>query len=243
MQQHVALLITESGECGGRRLVASLGTFQDLRDLGIVAFLDDRANFVEVTRRHHHHDFVNERRQLHRSDGVLDDGLASNLDQLFGNAQANAGARASRQDHGNIAQSGHRLTLPCLIAPLAPLAPRGSRLAAAYFVVTPGRKACPLAPPQHGGARSVFDCSARYARSARIAPGSRLLRRHSGTKSIPSLLLSTAARDPCLFRWLPRQLPPTDARNSLLGCVGSRCRLKPEIASGRSGLNDPSPSL
>ena len=37
----------------------------------------------------------------------------------------------------------------------------------------------------------MFDCSAR------IAPGSRLLRRHSGTKKrVPSLLLSTAARDP-----------------------------------------------
>jgi hypothetical protein len=34
------------------------------------------------------------------------------------------------------------------------LAPRGSRFVAAYFVVTRGRKACPLPPPQHGGARS-----------------------------------------------------------------------------------------
>jgi hypothetical protein len=33
-------------------------------------------------------------------------------------------------------------------------APRGSRFVAAYFVVTRGRKACPLPPPQHGGARS-----------------------------------------------------------------------------------------
>jgi len=41
-----------------------------------------------------------------------------------------------------------------LIAPLATLAPRGSRLVAAYFVVVRGRKACPLTPPQHGGARS-----------------------------------------------------------------------------------------
>src|SRR5215212_3521679 len=34
------------------------------------------------------------------------------------------------------------------------LAPRGSRCVAAYFVVAPGRKACPLTPPQHDGARS-----------------------------------------------------------------------------------------
>src|SRR4029453_10860122 len=106
--------------------------------------------------RHHDHDLVHEWGLLHRSDGVLDDRLAGNLDQLLGNVQADAGASAARKDHGNIAQSGHRLTLPCLIAPLAMLAPRGSRLAAAYFVVTRRRKACPLAPPQHGGARSVF---------------------------------------------------------------------------------------
>ena len=31
----------------------------------------------------------------------------------------------------------------------------------AYFVVTRGRKACPLAPPQHGGARSGVECSLR----------------------------------------------------------------------------------
>jgi len=34
------------------------------------------------------------------------------------------------------------------------LAPRGSRLIATYFVVARERKACPLAPPQHSGARS-----------------------------------------------------------------------------------------
>src|SRR5687768_12936927 len=184
MQQHVAFLITESGECSCSRIVAGLGTFQDLRDLGVIALLDDGANFVEVTRRHHHHDLVDERRPLHRSNGVLDDRLTSNLDQLFRNAEANAGASASRQNHGNIAQSGHRLTLPCLIASLATLAPRGSRLAAAYFVVTRKRKTRPLDPPQHGGARSVFDCFARYARwvygslrSLRCSPGSRRLRR------------------------------------------------------------------
>jgi len=40
-------------------------------------------------------------------------------------------------------------------------------------------------------------CVARFARSARIAREARLLRRRSGTKKhVPSLLLSTAARDP-----------------------------------------------
>ena len=46
----------------------------------------------------------------------------------------------------------------------------------------------------------MFDCCARCARSARIAPGSRLLRRHSGTKGVSPPLLSTAARDPVRAR-------------------------------------------
>ena len=45
----------------------------------------------------------------------------------------------------------------------------------------------PLAEAQHGGARSGADCSARQARSTRIAPSNRLLRRHSGTKHILTL--------------------------------------------------------
>ena len=42
-----------------------------------------------------------------------------------------------------------------MIAPLATLAPRGSRFVVAYFVVVRRRKACRLTPPQHGDARSV----------------------------------------------------------------------------------------
>jgi hypothetical protein len=41
-----------------------------------------------------------------------------------------------------------------LIAPLAALAPPGSRFVAADFVVARRRKACRLVPPQHSGARS-----------------------------------------------------------------------------------------
>ena len=58
-----------------------------------------------------------------------------------------------------------------LIAPLAALAPRGSRFLAAYFVVAPGRKACPIAPPQHSGARSGL-----IAPLAALAPSNGSLR-------------------------------------------------------------------
>jgi hypothetical protein len=40
------------------------------------------------------------------------------------------------------------------IVSLAKPARRGSRWVASYFVVAWGRRACPLVPPQHGGARS-----------------------------------------------------------------------------------------
>jgi hypothetical protein len=55
---------------------------------------------------------------------------------------------------------------PVLIASLAKLARRGSRCDAPYFVVARGRKACPLTPPQHGGARSGLIAPLAVARSA-----------------------------------------------------------------------------
>jgi hypothetical protein len=71
---------------------------------------------------------------------------------------------------------------------------RGSRFVAAYFVVSRRRKACRLVPLQHGGARFEFDCSARCARSARIALCSRLLRRRSPTKSVSARSSSARRR-------------------------------------------------
>src|SRR5215207_3353943 len=112
MKQDVALVGAESSQCGCRSLVARLGTFQYLGDLDVVAVLDNGPNLIQEPGCHHHHDFIDERGLVHRGDGVLDDRLASNLDQLLGNVQADASASAPSQDHGNVAQSGHRLTLP-----------------------------------------------------------------------------------------------------------------------------------
>src|SRR5688572_7917588 len=112
MKQDVALLLTESGQRGRGGLVAGFGTFQNLADFDVIALLDNRADLIQETGRHHHDDFVDEWGLMHRGDGVLDDRLASNLDQLLGNVQADAGASTPGQDHGNVAQSGHRLTLP-----------------------------------------------------------------------------------------------------------------------------------
>jgi hypothetical protein len=70
----------------------------------------------------------------------------------------------------------------------------------------PRPSACPRPSPRavpRVGDASCFDCLARQARSARIAHGTRRLRRHSQTiKRVRSFLLSTAARDrfDCLAR-------------------------------------------
>src|SRR5687767_918761 len=83
----------------------------------------------------------------------------------------------------------------------------------AYFVVVPGRKACPLAPPHHGGARSGPIAPLPGARSARmtllIPPTSSSLR---DEKHVPSLLLTTAGRDPVQL-----------LRSLALAPRGSRC--------------------
>ena len=91
--------------------------------------------------------------------------MSSHLSQPGDHDQLSAAHRQDvRQCAADVAQDGldHRgqraatrqAARLSLIALLAALAPRGSRFVAAYFVVARRRKACPLTPPQHGGARS-----------------------------------------------------------------------------------------
>ena len=61
MEQDIALLIAECGQRARRSLVPSLGTFQDLSDLGVLALLDNGANLVEIAGCHHDHDLVHQR--------------------------------------------------------------------------------------------------------------------------------------------------------------------------------------
>ena len=94
---------------------------------------------------------------------------------------------------------------------------RGSRFVAADFVVDPGRKACPVAPPQHGGARRV-----RWPRSSSSLGADRALEPPTSSslrdgKHVPSLLLSTAARDPCLIA----RLAPFDELRAHSSAQGS----------------------
>jgi hypothetical protein len=91
---------------------------------------------------------------------------------------------------------------------------------AAYFVVARGRKACPLTPPQHVGARSAFDCSARqgslcfdrWLRSRTIALESRCPPHSLADEE----RVRTSARDPgCFFSpYASKQLNPSPAIHS-----------------------------
>src|SRR5215203_4325918 len=71
----------------------------------------------------------------------------------------------------------------------------------AYFVAFASLaddKACLLLPPQHGGARSVFNCFAPLSADRALEPAYFVVPR-GGEERLPSLLLSTAVRDPCLI--------------------------------------------
>jgi len=85
-----------------RRLCRSLcRPLQDLADLVILAPPDDRSDLVQIAGRHHHQDLVDQRRLLHRGDGVFYDRLAGDLDQLLGDIQTDAcaGATAKYNSH------------------------------------------------------------------------------------------------------------------------------------------------
>ena len=59
-------------------------------------------------------DLIDRARRLHGSDGVLDDRLAGDLDQLIGDVEANPRTGSTCQDDGQIAQlaeGGHSRTV------------------------------------------------------------------------------------------------------------------------------------
>jgi hypothetical protein len=64
-----------------------------------------------MTGGHQDHDLVDVGRRLQRADRVLDDRLAGHLDQLLGDGQADARARASGEDDRHVPQSSHRSTV------------------------------------------------------------------------------------------------------------------------------------
>jgi hypothetical protein len=72
----------------------------------------DRAYGVEVARRHQDHDLVDQWRRLERRDGVLDDRLAGDLDELLGDRQTDPRTGATGQDDGHVAEFSHPTRLP-----------------------------------------------------------------------------------------------------------------------------------
>ena len=74
VEEHVALLVAE--RCASARSVVSLrvsAPSRMLADLGVAAVADDRADRVEVARRHHHDDLVDHRVAVQRGERVLED--------------------------------------------------------------------------------------------------------------------------------------------------------------------------
>src|ERR1700709_1475680 len=57
---------------------------------------------VEVPRGHHHHDLVDVRVRVERLQGVLEDRVARDLEQLLGDVEPDPGADPARQDDGDV---------------------------------------------------------------------------------------------------------------------------------------------
>src|SRR5215211_1383977 len=121
MQQDVAVLIAERGEGGSGCVVPGFGSLQDLADLVVVATAHDGANLVQVAGRHHYEDLVDQRGLLHSGDGVLNDRLAGDFDQLLGNVQADPDARATSQHNAYVPQRHWRSLSKSAVAPRSPV--------------------------------------------------------------------------------------------------------------------------
>ena len=138
VQQHVALLRRRARPGRRRGVVAGAGPLEDLADLVVAAAADDGPHLVEVARRHHHDDLVDQRGGLHGRDGVLDDRLARDLDQLLGDAQPDPGPVPPARTTATLRRGVTGLTL-CRAAPASLAATRADgRLA----VRRPGPAAC-----------------------------------------------------------------------------------------------------
>jgi hypothetical protein len=107
VEQHVALLVAEcvDGALGGR--VARLGALEDPGDLRVRARPEDVVDGVEVAGRHQDDDLVDQRGGVEQPDGVLDDRLARDLDELLGDRQTDPRSRPSGQDDRYVPQSRH----------------------------------------------------------------------------------------------------------------------------------------
>jgi hypothetical protein len=89
--------------------VAALGAAcQHPPDLVVPALADQPLGLLGVARGHHHEDLVNIRVRLEGVQGVFEDRLAGDLEQLLRDIQPDPGAGPAREDHGYRAQPYRR---------------------------------------------------------------------------------------------------------------------------------------
>jgi hypothetical protein len=94
---------------GGTGRVAALGAAcQYPPDLAVPALADQPLGLVGVAGGHHDEDLVNVRVRLEGVQGVFEDRLAGDLEQLLRDVQPDPGAGPAREDHGYRAQPRRR---------------------------------------------------------------------------------------------------------------------------------------
>ena len=108
MEQHVAVRPRPAGaqhvDGQAGRLGALGAAFEHPPDLAVPALADQPLGLLGMAGGHHDEDLVNVRVRLEGVQGVFEDGLAGDLEQLLRDVQPDPGAGPAREDHGYRAQ-------------------------------------------------------------------------------------------------------------------------------------------
>ncbi|WRL64353.1 hypothetical protein U6N30_00330 [Blastococcus brunescens] len=107
VQEDVALLLPQRLQRFRGGAVPGLAALQDLGHLGIGAGPENVPDRIEVPRRHHDDDLVDDLGRLERRDRVLDDRLSRDPDQLLGDVEADTFTRTAGQHDGDRSMSPH----------------------------------------------------------------------------------------------------------------------------------------
>ncbi len=134
VEEQLAVAVADRVEGAQRRAVAGVGALEDRGDLVVLAAAQDRVHRIEVPGRHHHDDLVDHRVLLHGDEGVLEDRLAGDLDELLGDVQADARADAPGEQDRDVGAlrrlgAGHESRSRRTSAPIRPRRPVSGRSA------------------------------------------------------------------------------------------------------------------
>jgi hypothetical protein len=112
VEQHQAVRPRLAGgqhvDRGAGRVAALGAALEHPPDLAVPALADQPLGLLGVAGGHHHKDLVNVRVRLEGVQGVLEDRLSGDLEQLLRDVQPDPGAGPAREDHGYRAQPCRR---------------------------------------------------------------------------------------------------------------------------------------